>query len=160
MESKSCSLASLSQDVHGAWDIKFNTGVLPHTAIPEVDAAVNMFAKAGVPLSEFSDCHTYFLCTRNCQDTVNLGIGFYGRSFTLANPSCNTAGCPMKGSGAPGPCTGAFFRFNSRRFNLMRHLCIRRIRYSIVWGNRTFDSDKKPQSAVQQNFADHGTYLR
>lgn len=42
------------QDIHGAWDIKFGTGVLPHTAIPEVNAAVSMFAKAGVPLSENS----------------------------------------------------------------------------------------------------------
>lgn len=30
---------------------------------------------------------------------------FYGRSFTLSNPSCNTAGCPMSGPGRPGPCT-------------------------------------------------------
>ncbi|GLB40894.1 putative family 18 [Lyophyllum shimeji] len=79
----------MTYDIHGAWDIKFGTGVLPHTAIPEVNAAVDMFVKAGVPLK-----------------SVNLGIGFYGRTFTLANPSCNTAGCPMKGGGNGGPCTG------------------------------------------------------
>jgi hypothetical protein len=36
---------------------------------------------------------------------VVLGLGFYGRSYTLADPSCNTAGCLFT-SGAPaGPCT-------------------------------------------------------
>ncbi|ELU38710.1 killer toxin alpha/beta [Rhizoctonia solani AG-1 IA] len=78
-------------DIHGSWDIKFNTGVLPHTAIPEVNQAVNMMLKAGVRMGK-----------------INLGIGvtsFYGRSFTLANPSCNVGGCPMSGPGTPGPCT-------------------------------------------------------
>ncbi|KAK3326620.1 putative chitinase [Apodospora peruviana] len=38
---------------------------------------------------------------------LSLGFGFYGRSFTLSNPSCNTVGvCPFSGGGAPGPCTG------------------------------------------------------
>lgn len=36
----------------------FNTGVLPHTAIPEVNSAVNMMLKAGVRISK-----------------INLGIG-------------------------------------------------------------------------------------
>ncbi|KAF8742164.1 hypothetical protein RHS02_03328, partial [Rhizoctonia solani] len=78
----------MTYDIHGSWDIKFNTGVLPHTAIPEVNQAVNMMLKAGVRMGK-----------------INLGIGFYGRSFTLANPSCNVGGCPMSGPGTPGPCT-------------------------------------------------------
>ncbi|KAJ8520186.1 hypothetical protein ONZ45_g2971 [Pleurotus djamor] len=78
----------MTYDIHGSWDIKFGIGVLPHTAIPEVNTAVNMFLKAGVSLNK-----------------INLGIGFYGRSFTLADPSCNVGGCPMSGGGLPGPCT-------------------------------------------------------
>ncbi|EUC54050.1 glycoside hydrolase family 18 protein, partial [Rhizoctonia solani AG-3 Rhs1AP] len=78
----------MTYDIHGSWDIKFNTGVLPHTAIPEVNQAVNMMLKAGVRMGK-----------------INLGIGFYGRSFTLSNPSCNVAGCPMSGPGIKGPCT-------------------------------------------------------
>lgn len=36
---------------------------------------------------------------------VTMGLGFYGRSFTLADPSCTSPGCPFS-SGAPaGPCT-------------------------------------------------------
>lgn len=75
-----------------SWDIKFGTGVLPHTAIPEVNAAVNMLLKAGVKIGK-----------------INLGIGFYGRSFTLSDPNCKVAGCPFSGGGTMGPCTGKYF---------------------------------------------------
>ena len=34
-----------------------------------------------------------------------MGLGFYGRSFTLADPSCSKAGCPFSAGGNPGPCT-------------------------------------------------------
>lgn len=34
-----------------------------------------------------------------------MGFGFYGRSFTLASPSCSTPGCPFSGASNPGPCT-------------------------------------------------------
>ncbi|KAG8682101.1 hypothetical protein FRC11_000252, partial [Ceratobasidium sp. 423] len=78
----------MTYDIHGSWDIKFNTGVLPHTAIPEVNQAVNMMLKAGVRMGK-----------------INLGIGFYGRSFTLSDPSCSIGGCPMSGPGNKGPCT-------------------------------------------------------
>jgi chitinase len=43
---------------------------------------------------------------------VLLGLGFYGRSFTLEDPGCNVPGCPFKrlwgedsGGAAPGECT-------------------------------------------------------
>lgn len=36
---------------------------------------------------------------------VVLGLGFYGRSFTLADPSCTTPGCPFSGGASPGDCT-------------------------------------------------------
>ena len=34
-----------------------------------------------------------------------LGLGFYGRSFTLTDPSCWQPGCEFSGAGAPGACT-------------------------------------------------------
>ncbi len=36
-----------------------------------------------------------------------MGIGFYGRSFTLSDPSCKTAGCPFSAGGSPGPCSAS-----------------------------------------------------
>jgi hypothetical protein len=38
---------------------------------------------------------------------VVLGLGFYGRSYTLANPSCNKAGCTFTAGGPAGPCTNS-----------------------------------------------------
>ncbi len=34
-----------------------------------------------------------------------MGLAFYGRSFTLSDPLCNTPGCPVRGGGNPGKCT-------------------------------------------------------
>lgn len=36
---------------------------------------------------------------------VAMGFGFYGRSFTLQDPNCNTPGCPFSGGGTEGVCT-------------------------------------------------------
>jgi chitinase len=35
-----------------------------------------------------------------------LGLGFYGRSFTLQDPSCNTPGCAFISGAEKGECTG------------------------------------------------------
>lgn len=47
-------------------------------------------------------------------EKVMLGLGFYGRSFTLEDSSCTTPGCPFKrlgdgnsGGGRPGNCTSS-----------------------------------------------------
>jgi chitinase len=37
---------------------------------------------------------------------VVLGLGFYGRAFTLQDPSCNKPGCPFTGGAKKGKCTG------------------------------------------------------
>ena len=36
---------------------------------------------------------------------VVMGLGMYGRSFTLSSPSCNKPGCAFSGGGNPGNCT-------------------------------------------------------
>lgn len=35
-----------------------------------------------------------------------MGLGFYGRSFTMKDPKCMTAGCPFKDGAKGGECTG------------------------------------------------------
>jgi chitinase len=37
---------------------------------------------------------------------VNLGLGFYGRSFTMKSPDCLAAGCEFSAAGNGGACTG------------------------------------------------------
>ncbi|KAL4879023.1 hypothetical protein BJY04DRAFT_229519 [Aspergillus karnatakaensis] len=53
------------------------------------------------------DIHGLELLWRNELDPsrVHFGLGWYGRSFTLADPSCSTPGCIFSHGGRPGPCT-------------------------------------------------------
>jgi len=37
---------------------------------------------------------------------ITMGLGFYGRSFTLSDSSCRSPMCPFVGGADPGPCTG------------------------------------------------------
>lgn len=34
-----------------------------------------------------------------------MGLGFYGRGYTLSDPSCNQLLCPFSGPSDPAPCT-------------------------------------------------------
>ncbi|KAL8690520.1 MAG: hypothetical protein Q9218_004051 [Villophora microphyllina] len=36
---------------------------------------------------------------------INFGVAYYGRGYTLSDPSCNTLGCSFSGPSKPGPCT-------------------------------------------------------
>jgi GH18 family chitinase len=62
--------------------------VLAHNNLTEIDAALDLFWRAGVDASQ-----------------VVIGVGFYGRSFTLADPECATAGCAWISGGDAGPCS-------------------------------------------------------
>ena len=62
--------------------------VSPHTNITEVAQGLDLLWRNDIPSKK-----------------VVLGLGFYGRSFTLADPSCNTPGCPFSSGAHPGECT-------------------------------------------------------
>lgn len=80
----------MSYDLHGVWDAKNPIGsrVLSHTNLTEIKLALDLFWRSKVPANK-----------------LNLGLGFYGRSFQLSDPSCSKPGCQFKGGAAPGPCT-------------------------------------------------------
>ncbi|KAL7621055.1 hypothetical protein AAE478_008367 [Parahypoxylon ruwenzoriense] len=81
----------MSYDLHGVWDSSNPIGsiVQGHTNLTEIKLAAELFWRVNIPPSK-----------------VALGFGFYGRAFTLADPSCKTPGCPFSGGARPGPCTG------------------------------------------------------
>jgi chitinase len=80
----------MAYDLHGIWDRENPIGsqVLPHTNLTKIDLAMDLLWRNDVPASK-----------------VNLGLGFYGRAFELADPACAVPGCLFKGGAAKGPCT-------------------------------------------------------
>lgn len=80
----------MSYDLHGAWDATNPVGsiVQGHTNLTEIKIAAELFWRVKIPPSK-----------------IVLGLGFYGRSFTLSDPSCTKPGCPFSGASSPGPCT-------------------------------------------------------
>ncbi|KAL9594308.1 MAG: hypothetical protein Q9219_007102 [cf. Caloplaca sp. 3 TL-2023] len=80
----------MSYDLHGIWDSTNPIGshVLAHTNLTEIKLALDLFWRNDVPANK-----------------LNLGLGFYGRSFQLSDPSCYKPGCNFKGGANPGACT-------------------------------------------------------
>ena len=80
----------MSYDLHGIWDANDPIGnhVLAHTNLTEIKQALDLFWRNDVK-----------------PDKLNLGVGFYGRSFQLSDPSCSQPGCLFRGGASPGPCT-------------------------------------------------------
>ncbi|GKZ21587.1 hypothetical protein AbraCBS73388_007488 [Aspergillus brasiliensis] len=80
----------MSYDLHGAWDATNPIGsiVQAHTNLTEIKLAADLFWRVNIPPSK-----------------VVMGFGFYGRSFTLSDPSCTDPGCPFSGASQPGPCS-------------------------------------------------------
>lgn len=85
----------MAYDLHGTWDkaSKFvGPYVAPNTSITEIDLGMDLLWRAGV--------HA---------DKVVLGQGWYGRSFTLADPPCNVPNgkCQFSDAAKPGPISNA-----------------------------------------------------
>ena len=80
----------MTYDLHGVWDASDPIGsiVQGHTNLTEVKLAAELFWRVNIPPAK-----------------IVMGFGFYGRAFTLADPSCSKPGCPFKGASKPGSCT-------------------------------------------------------
>ncbi|KAK6528317.1 hypothetical protein TWF281_009560 [Arthrobotrys megalospora] len=82
----------MSYDLAGTWDAQSiwrGPYVRAHTNLTEIDQALKLLWRNNINPAN-----------------IVLGLGFYGRSFTLANPSCKHTGCPFSQGGPPGECTG------------------------------------------------------
>lgn len=88
----------MTYDLHGSWDAHNPIGsiVQGHTNLTEIKLAMELYWRVNIPPSK-----------------LVLGFGFYGRSFTLLDPSCTSPGCPFSGASSPGPCsaTGGIFAY-------------------------------------------------
>lgn len=83
----------MTYDIHGTWDAdiaSLGPFVRSHTNIKEIDLALELFLKDGVP-----------------PEKLVLGLAYYGRSFQLKNPSCSKIGCEFVGPARAGRCTNS-----------------------------------------------------
>ncbi|GME43871.1 Glycosyl hydrolases family 18 [Neofusicoccum parvum] len=80
----------MSYDLHGVWDASDPIGshVLAHTNLTEIKQSLDLLWRNDVDPGK-----------------VNLGLGFYGRSFQLADSSCWQPGCLFKGGANAGGCS-------------------------------------------------------
>ncbi|KAF4552683.1 putative glycosyl hydrolases family 18 protein 1 [Elsinoe fawcettii] len=81
----------MSYDLHGTWDStvkSIGSVVNAHTNLTEIEQSLELLWRNDIDPGQ-----------------VVLGLGFYGRSFTLKDPSCTAPGCPFSGGGTPGECT-------------------------------------------------------
>lgn len=81
----------MSYDLHGTWD-KGNkwTGAFlnTHTNLTEIDLAMDLIWRNDINPNQ-----------------VVLGLGFYGRSFSVSSPSCIEPGCTYESGGMKGKCS-------------------------------------------------------
>lgn len=83
----------MSYDIHGVWDSSNRfTGpyIRPHTNLTEIEDGLSLLWRAGIDPSK-----------------VVLGLGWYGRSFTLADSACAVPNgeCRFTAGGTAGECT-------------------------------------------------------
>ncbi|GAB7324295.1 hypothetical protein MBLNU13_g08263t1 [Cladosporium sp. NU13] len=83
----------MNYNMHGIWD-KDTMGAgpytLPHTNLTEIDGALDLLRWSKV-----------------VPEKINLGLAWYGRSFTLSERNCTTPNgiCEFSGAGMAGPCS-------------------------------------------------------
>lgn len=81
----------MTYDLHGVWDGNdpYIGKVLgAHTNLTEIKIGLDLLWRTDVDPSQ-----------------VVMGMGFYGRSFTLSDVSCQDPGCPFASAGDAGQCT-------------------------------------------------------
>ncbi|KAH8803723.1 glycoside hydrolase superfamily [Xylogone sp. PMI_703] len=81
----------MTYDLFGTWDSQdafIGPFVFAHTNLTETKLDMDLLWRNNINPSK-----------------VTMGIGYYGRSYTLADPSCTVAGCPFTEGAKPGACT-------------------------------------------------------
>ena len=78
----------MTYDLHGTWD--------------STDKYIGLFMYAYTNLTEIDQTMSLLWRSNINPAQVVMGLGFYGRSFTMRDPNCNTAGCAFSSGGTPG----------------------------------------------------------
>ncbi|KAM5357976.1 hypothetical protein ACJZ2D_015719 [Fusarium nematophilum] len=81
----------MSYDLHGAWDQHVNWTkpyLNAHTNLTEIESALDLLWRNDISPSK-----------------VVMGLGFYGRAFTVESASCKDPGCLFNGPANAGSCS-------------------------------------------------------
>ncbi|CAD0088215.1 unnamed protein product, partial [Aureobasidium mustum] len=135
----------MTYDIHGTWDgtIKsLGPIVQPHTNLTEINESLNLLWRNDIDPAQ-----------------VVLGLGYYGRSFTLSDPECSSPGCTFSGGGSAGPCTGSVGTLSydeitdviaaGAKVTLDKDAAVK---YA-VWGNQWVSYDDKETLAMKIDYA-------
>ncbi|KAM0187753.1 hypothetical protein ACHAPI_010981 [Fusarium lateritium] len=82
----------MTYDIHGVWDENIESlgpYALAHTNLTEIQQGLELLWRNNINPAR-----------------VVLGLGFYGRSFTMKSSSCMEAGCEFETGAKGGECTG------------------------------------------------------
>lgn len=82
----------MTYDIHGVWDADIDSlgpYAGAHTNLTEIDQGLNLLWRNNIN-----------------PERVVMGLGFYGRSFTMKSPDCLDAGCEFTDGAKGGECTG------------------------------------------------------
>jgi chitinase len=82
----------MTYDIHGVWDASIDSlGPIAqaHTNLTEIKMGLELLWRNNIN-----------------PERVVLGLGFYGRSFTMKDPGCMKAGCEFSEGANGGACTG------------------------------------------------------
>ncbi|KAK2841524.1 hypothetical protein FQN49_006173 [Arthroderma sp. PD_2] len=82
----------MTYDIHGVWDSTVKSlgpYAYAHTNLTEIQMGLELLWRNNINPGR-----------------VVMGLGFYGRSFTMKDPNCLEAGCPFKDGARGGACTG------------------------------------------------------
>ncbi|KAM0350176.1 hypothetical protein ACHAPU_003341 [Fusarium lateritium] len=82
----------MTYDIHGVWDENIESlgpYALAHTNLTEIQQGLELLWRNNIN-----------------PERVVLGLGFYGRSFTMKSSSCMEAGCEFESGAKGGDCTG------------------------------------------------------
>ncbi|KAJ7155586.1 hypothetical protein C8R46DRAFT_1196404 [Mycena filopes] len=99
----------MTYDLHGIWDgtdIWIGPIVGAHTNLTEINEAFKLYWRNGVDPSQMVFYYPRVTDLRLILPLKVMGLGFYGRSFTLASADCADPGCIWASGANAGPCSG------------------------------------------------------
>ncbi|KAF2795231.1 glycoside hydrolase family 18 protein [Melanomma pulvis-pyrius CBS 109.77] len=137
----------MTYDLHGPWDAQvaqIGKVILGHTNIPEI----------------FN--WTLPLWYDNVDPAkLNLGLAYYARGYTVADPNCNEVGCAWTGTSRPGPCTnfGGVMSLQEIENQVIKQLGVtpklleQDMMKQLAWGNQWIGYDDMETIAMKKQWA-------